>query len=125
MKGLYHSFLALIPNRCPKLKRLEVQDGHEILEAIPGLKDVRGVICTGATSQPSEHNEKEASPVKREGSEQMFEVDATDVSDKVDNNSLEKVQVVRTDGTTGGPVRRLGKTKMRRKPKGVRVVDTE
>ena len=44
LKGLYYSFLALLPRRCPKLSRLEVHDAKDILEAVPALKNVANVV---------------------------------------------------------------------------------
>lgn len=65
-KGLYHSLLALIPQRCPKLKRFELQDGDEILEAVPALKDLVGLKCTGNTPRiASRRKSREAALEKR------------------------------------------------------------
>ena len=40
LKNLYHSFLAAIPKRCRTLKRLELHDSEDVLEAVPSLANV-------------------------------------------------------------------------------------
>ncbi|KAK3115461.1 hypothetical protein LTR53_005163 [Teratosphaeriaceae sp. CCFEE 6253] len=54
LRGLYLSFLALIPQRLPKLVRLEIEDSPAVLETVPALKQLRTVVCTILMRQPSE-----------------------------------------------------------------------
>ncbi|KAK5129447.1 hypothetical protein LTR08_003240 [Meristemomyces frigidus] len=49
LRGLYLSFLALIPRRYPHLKRLVVDDEEELLESVPGLRGLEDV-CFGVAS---------------------------------------------------------------------------
>lgn len=135
LKGLYHSFLGLVTKRCPKLGRLELQDSDDILDAVPALKDVYGVICTGgssSSSQPTEDKAKRSPPVKSDIIEQTIEVDEMHESGKGDDHDVPvKPEAVPTADaeSSGSPVRRLGRIEMRRKGKGkgkqARVVESE
>ena len=133
LKGLYHSLLGLIPKRCPKLGRLELQDSDEILEAVPSLKDVRGVTCTGgssSSSQPTEKAAKQSPPVKSEPVEQTIEIDEMHEFGKGDEHDIPvrpEAMPTADPGSSGSPVRRLGKIEMRRgkgKGKQARVVES-
>lgn len=50
LKNLYHSFLAEIPRRCPRLKQMEIYDDERLLETVPELKKVRRVIFTDSST---------------------------------------------------------------------------
>ena len=71
LRRLYHSFLRLLPKRCPKLKRLELHNGEEVLEAVPALKEVSEVVCTGNAPQSS--GSKKGRKLRK--SEQLNEMD--------------------------------------------------
>lgn len=44
MRGMYLSFLEVIPQRCPRLKLLTIYDQESLLQKIPGLKKVPRVV---------------------------------------------------------------------------------
>lgn len=76
LKGLYHSFLALLPKRCPKLKHLELQDAEEVLDAVPALRDLPNVKCTGNPLRcgPGRRS-REASAEKSVAEDERMELD--------------------------------------------------
>ncbi|KAK3072207.1 hypothetical protein LTR53_007238 [Teratosphaeriaceae sp. CCFEE 6253] len=54
LRGLYLSFLALIPRRLLKLARLEIEDSLAVLGTVPMLRQLKTVVCTVPERQPSE-----------------------------------------------------------------------
>jgi len=54
LRGMYLSFLGLIPHRYPRLKRLTVEDTEAILAKVPDLKDLGSVVCSMATKPHAE-----------------------------------------------------------------------
>lgn len=75
LKGLYHSFLALIPNRLPKLKQLELQDGDEVLNTVPTLKGFAAVKCTGGSPASSSRKARDPMPEKQVNAADMGEME--------------------------------------------------
>jgi len=57
LKSLYFSFLALIPQRCPTLKRLTLHDSAAVLSKVPGLGNLNDVVFTLKT--PRQHTTTE------------------------------------------------------------------
>lgn len=53
LKGLYRSFLGMIPHKCQKIRQLELHDSDEILKSVPALRDVRAVTFTEPTLKSS------------------------------------------------------------------------
>ena len=71
LKGFYHSFLAMIASRCPKLRRLELHDSADILDRAPSLNEIsqvtftRSVPGSGTTSEkstPQKHRAQRRDP---------------------------------------------------------------
>jgi hypothetical protein len=58
LRGLYLSFLALIPRRYPKLKRLAIDDIEEVLGKVPALKELEKVDFLVWQGQPREASAK-------------------------------------------------------------------
>lgn len=50
VRSMYTCFLARIPLRCPRLKRLILHDGSDVLQRVPELQKLAKVVCEGAAS---------------------------------------------------------------------------
>ena len=61
VKTFYRSFLARIPKRCPKLKKLELHDSKELLTETPELNEIREVTFTGPVAKSSRAVESSSS----------------------------------------------------------------
>ena len=60
LKGLYWSFLHSIPERCPKLRELQVHDSSDILETVPALKQIPCVTFTEQASKASKDDPRDS-----------------------------------------------------------------
>ncbi len=74
LRNMYHSFLAEIPKRCPKLKRIEIHDSDELLHSVPQLNDIKDVIFTessGNSSTATAGGRRESASVSKKPSNVM------------------------------------------------------
>ena len=53
VRSMYTCFLARIPLRCPRLKRLTLHDDKYVLQRVPELQKLAKVVCEGAASPAS------------------------------------------------------------------------
>lgn len=114
-KGLYHSFLALIPSRLPQLSHLELQDGDEVLDALPALRSCGAdVKCTGSSSRSTTSSRKGSQSDLRKDDDSLV-VDEMEgvVPIKTERNSWSPVE----SPSTVPPRAKVHKAISRRKPK--------
>lgn len=67
LKGFYRAFLASIPSRCPKLRKLELHDNEEVLKDVPTLNEIRDVNFTKSTPRDEPSRSSEQSQEERQG----------------------------------------------------------
>lgn len=68
LKDMYHSFLAEIPRRCPRLKELEICGSDSLIESVPALKDIRQVIFTDSDTSVTVKSERGRKEPRKAGS---------------------------------------------------------